>query len=83
MKKLVGGLTLAVVISLLLITVAAATDKKAGTDTTADKDGQPAIVIEQMRHDMGEIFEQDKYRHVFKVKNDGDADLVIKSVKPG
>jgi hypothetical protein len=32
---------------------------------------------------MGEVFEQDKYIHVFKVKNVGNADLEIISVKPG
>jgi len=83
MKKLAGGLMLAFAISLLLTTVAVATDEKTEARTAADQGGQPAIVIEQMRHDMGEVFEQDKYKHLFTVKNTGDADLVIESVKPG
>ena len=44
---------------------------------------QPNCVIEELRHDMGQVFEQQKFTHTFKVKNAGDADLEIISVKPG
>jgi hypothetical protein len=49
------------------------------------EDGEPApsIIIETMRFNFGEVFEQETYRHVFKVKNEGTADLVIEKVKPG
>jgi len=87
MKKFVGGLTLAAVVSLCLISMAVATDTKtpakAGTETKEDEGLQPAIVIDELRHDMGEVYEQDKFKHVFKVRNTGEADLVIKNVKPG
>jgi hypothetical protein len=43
----------------------------------------PKIVIEEPRYDLGEIYEQDVYKHKFEVKNAGDAELVIKRVKPG
>lgn len=44
---------------------------------------KPSIVIEEMRHDLGEIFEKEVYTHRFAVKNEGDLDLVIEKVKPG
>jgi hypothetical protein len=44
---------------------------------------KPSIVIEEMRHDLGEIFEQEVYKHKFAVKNEGELDLVIEKVKPG
>jgi hypothetical protein len=83
MRKLVSGLALAVVVSLFLVSVVLATDTKTDTNTAGGDGPQPAIVIPEMRHDMGEVFEMDKYKHVFKVKNNGDAELVIKNVKPG
>jgi hypothetical protein len=49
----------------------------------ADEEKQPKIVIEEMRHDFGETYEQKVYKHTFKVKNTGDAELFIKQVKPG
>ncbi len=87
MRRLAGGLTLAVVVSLFLISIAVTTKAQNETatpaETTATQGPQPTIVIEEMRHDMGEVFETDKYKHVFKVKNIGDAELIIKNVKPG
>lgn len=44
---------------------------------------QPNCLIEELRHDMGEVFEQKLYAHEFKVKNVGDANLEIISVRPG
>ena len=44
---------------------------------------QPKALIEEKRHDLGEVYEQDKYSHQFSVKNIGDADLKIEKVKPG
>jgi hypothetical protein len=44
---------------------------------------EPTIVIETMRFNFGEVFEQETYRHVFKVRNEGSAELVIEKVKPG
>lgn len=83
MRKLACGLMLAAIVSLLLISVAAATDTKTDTKKAGDEGPQPAIVMPELRHDMGEVFERDKYAHVFKVQNTGKADLVIKNVKPG
>ena len=46
-------------------------------------DAQPNIVIEEMRHDLGEQYEREVFSHKFQVKNTGQADLVIEQVKPG
>jgi hypothetical protein len=73
MKKLLGGLTLACMVAVLLYAAVA----------RAQEGPLPLCVIEEMRHDMGEVFEQDKYAHVFKVRNSGEAELQILSVKPG
>jgi hypothetical protein len=73
MKKLLGGLTLACTLAVLFFPAL----------TRAQEGKLPLAVIEEMRHDMGEVFEQDKYSHVFKVRNSGDAELQILSVKPG
>ena len=73
MRQILGGLTLACTVAVLLLAVA----------TRAQEGPLPLAVIEEMRHDMGEVFEQDKYLHVFKVRNSGNAELQIISVKPG
>lgn len=52
-------------------------------DETTSDGPQPSCIMQELRKDFGEIFEQDKYTHEFKVKNAGDADLKIISVRPG
>ena len=75
MQRLSGSLALVCVVAVLGFSVLAwAQDQP---------QSQPTVVIEEIRHDMGEVFEQDKYVHVFKVRNSGDAELQIISVKPG
>jgi hypothetical protein len=73
MRRFVGGFVLACVAAVLLFAAAA----------RAQEGPAPLCVIEEMRHDMGDVFEQDRYIHVFKVRNSGNADLQILSVKPG
>ena len=50
---------------------------------SAQDEAKPTILIEEKRFDFGEIYEQDRYRHEFTVKNTGNADLKIEKVKPG
>ncbi len=69
-KTLSGGVIFALLVTLVLSPAVFAED-------------QPTIVIEKMRHDFGQVFEQDMYRHAFKVRNEGNANLVIEKVKPG
>jgi len=51
--------------------------------TTMAQEPQPEMVIPKMRHDFGQVFEQESYEYTFVVQNKGKADLVIESVKPG
>ncbi len=66
------GATLALLVGLVLVSV-----------VWAQVENHPTIVIEEPRHDLGEQYEQKVFRHSFKVKNTGKADLHIKTVKPG
>lgn len=51
--------------------------------SASDEENQPVMVLQEMKYDLGKIFEQDTYNHVFIVKNTGKADLIINNVKPG
>lgn len=76
MRRLIRGAALAAfVLTALLATLAWAQEQAPGP--------QPNCLIEELRHDMGEVFEQERYIHEFKVKNIGDANLEIVSVRPG
>ena len=46
-------------------------------------EGMPAAFIEADTHDFGEVFEGREVTHDFIIKNNGDADLEIQSVKAG
>lgn len=43
----------------------------------------PALVIESLIHDFGEVKAGTPLRYAFKIKNQGKADLVINNVSPG
>ena len=45
------------------------------------KDGGPAIEFDEEAHDFGEITRGDGARYEFEFTNDGDADLVILSLR--
>ena len=66
----------------LLVAVALAGGHVAAVAQEQEED-KPRILIEKMRHDLGEVFEQPTYKHGFQVKNQGTADLDIRQVKPG
>ena len=44
---------------------------------------QPTVYIKNLMQDLGTIFEQENYVYKYVVKNTGNADLIIESVKPG
>lgn len=48
----------------------------------ADTPREPTAVIEEMRHDLGRVYESDSYQYAFKVKNTGTVELQITDVKP-
>lgn len=55
----------------------------AGGSARSQGGPQPKIEIPETRHDFGRVFERKQYIHVFPVFNRGDAELIIKSVRPG
>ena len=73
MRRFVTGGHSALIIAVLLVVFLAG----------AAQAGGPEILIKEMRFELGEVFQEDTFAHTFKVQNIGDADLEIKSVKPG
>jgi hypothetical protein len=45
--------------------------------------GEPKLSIKSFTHDFGEVKSGTPLQHSFIVKNEGKADLLIKSVAPG
>jgi hypothetical protein len=70
----------------LLVVAAAAQEKQPPAQPnggSAPPGGAPKLVIESYTHDFGEVKGGTPLRYAFKIKNTGDADLVINSVSPG
>ena len=44
---------------------------------------KPKIVVDSAFHDYGEIMRGKTVSHAFVIKNQGNADLIIKDAKPG
>jgi hypothetical protein len=53
------------------------------TPLPADDADGPRILIEEKRHDLGDVYERESYVWTFTVKNTGSEDLFITDVKPG
>lgn len=60
------------ILSLLLLFVA----------TALAQGKAPKAVVEKLDHNFGKIKENVKVSHIFKVKNEGTADLLIEGVAP-
>ena len=50
---------------------------------SATSGATPLMVIDSFTHDFGEVKAGTPLRYVFKVKNQGKADLLINNVSPG
>ena len=80
--KTIGALALLT----LLVVSAAAQEKQPPAQPnggSAASGAAPKLVIESYTHDFGEVKSGDPLRYAFKIKNDGNADLLINSVSPG
>ena len=59
----------------------------ASQDQTVEKSvpegPHPRIQFEELVHDWGEVYQDEKIIHVFKFKNVGDVDLTVDKVKSG
>jgi Protein of unknown function (DUF1573) len=70
----------------LLVLTAVAQEKQPPAQPnggSASSGGAPKLVIESYTHDFGEVKSGEPLRYAFKIKNDGNADLLINSVSPG
>ena len=56
--------------------------KDEATDT-GETIAVPDMVLKNNEYDVGEVYEGDPVAHAFIIKNQGQGDLVIQSVKPG
>ena len=65
----------------LALTVAAFGQEKATTDKAASQD-VPKLAVDDTKHEFGKVKEGDEIKHVFKIKNEGKADLIIYNVSP-
>lgn len=73
---------------LILLVLSAAAHQKPQQPTPpsgADASVGPApmLVIESLTHDFGEVKAGTPLRYAFKIKNAGNADLLINNVSPG
>ena len=57
-------------------------DKTEKTDK-ADAKGAPKLAVDNLKYEFGKVKEGDEITHVFKIKNEGTAELVIANVSPG
>jgi hypothetical protein len=83
--KLVRRLSAFTFASLLSIT-AAAQDKQPPAHPnggSASSGAAPLMVIDSFTHDFGEVKAGTPLRYIFKVKNQGKANLLINNVAPG
>ncbi len=79
MRRVSPALTLV----LLLTTLAAAQDKPSDGGSPPPDATRPVLVIDELVHDFGEVRPGQRLTWAFKLKNEGDADLLIQSVAPG
>lgn len=72
------NLFLALVLSALVLTTGLAQEK-----SEQKTEGSPRLAIPEITHDFGEVKAGTPLKYSFKVRNEGTADLLIKSVAPG
>jgi len=77
---------LAMALVALLVVAAAARTKQSQNQPNgggATSGAAPLMVIDSLTHDFGEVKAGTPLRFIFKVKNQGKADLLINNVSPG
>lgn len=66
----------------LLVAILATTALAFGQDKAADKAGAPKLVVDKAVFEFGKVKEGEELKHVFKIKNEGTAELTIINVSP-
>ncbi len=69
------------IVPLLSLVLAFATTAMAQASPASN--GEPKLVIKSFAHDFGEVKSGTPLQYSFIIKNEGKADLLIKSVAPG
>ncbi len=65
----------------LLVFVLALSISSFAQDKAASQD-VPKLFVDNTKHEFGKVKEGDEVKHVFKIKNDGKAELIIYNVSP-
>lgn len=65
----------------LALSISAFAQDKPAADKTASQD-VPKLFVDNTKHEFGKVKEGDEVKHVFKIKNDGKAELIIYNVSP-
>lgn len=81
MKLKTINLTTLLIIALAM-TVSAFGQDKASADKAADKSGAPKLSVDSATFEFGKVKEGEELKHVFKIKNEGSAELTIVNVSP-
>lgn len=83
--KLCKAISATALVVLLALAVAAQTKQSPNQPNSgsATSGAAPLMVIDSFTHDFGEVKAGTPLRYIFKVKNQGKADLLINSVSPG
>jgi hypothetical protein len=83
--KLCKTISAIALVALLVVAVAAQEKQPPNQPNggSAPSGAAPLMVIDSFTHDFGEVKAGTPLRYIFKVKNQGKADLVINNVSPG
>ena len=83
--KLCKSISAIALVALLVVAVAAQTKQSPNQPNGggAASGATPLMVIDSLTHDFGEVKAGTPLRFIFKVKNQGKADLLINNVSPG
>ncbi|HWP42318.1 MAG TPA: hypothetical protein VNO14_03715 [Blastocatellia bacterium] len=71
------------VLALALVILAACAAMAQERNGSGPSTGAPKLAIASFTHDFGEVKPGAPLKYSFKIKNEGTADLLIKSVAPG
>jgi hypothetical protein len=65
-----------------LVVALAMTALAFGQDKAAEQSGAPKLVVDKAVFEFGKVKEGEELKHVFKIKNEGSAELTILNVSP-
>ncbi|MGH9801692.1 MAG: DUF1573 domain-containing protein [Blastocatellia bacterium] len=70
-----------IVLLVCALAVSAFGQDKAAAEKASDT-AAPKLVVDNTKHEFGKVKEGEEVKHVFKIKNEGTAELVIYNVSP-